>query len=90
VVTRIFFSFVEGDLRFRLAKIVAPGLLSGDVNRIIDLLEIDSTDYIKGRHGSISGITNFNCWVIPQLLPKLFQTSKCHSRMLLAGIQTNL
>src|SRR4029450_12764242 len=50
----LLFLLVEGDLRFRLAKIVArQNCFLGDINRVVDLLEIDPADYIKGRHGSI-------------------------------------
>src|SRR4030095_769055 len=49
----LLFLLVEGDLRFRLAKIVArQNCFLGDINRVVDLLEIDPADYINGRHDS--------------------------------------
>src|SRR6266436_9496831 len=45
---------VEDDLRFRLPKIVTrQNRFLGNINRVVDLLKIDLTDYIKGRHGSV-------------------------------------
>src|SRR5882724_3692315 len=50
----LLFLLVESDLRFRLAKIIArQDCFLGDINRVVDLLEIDPADYIEGRHDSV-------------------------------------
>src|SRR5215475_11776915 len=49
----LLFLLVKCDLGFRLAKIVArQNCFFGDINRVVDLLEIDTADDIKGRHDS--------------------------------------
>src|SRR5215471_9490816 len=49
----LLFLLVKCDLSFRLAKIVArQNCLFGDINRVVDLLEIDVADDIKRRHDS--------------------------------------
>jgi hypothetical protein len=48
------FFLVEGDLGFRLAKIVTrQDCFFGYIDRVVDLLEIDPADDVKGRHGAV-------------------------------------
>src|SRR5262245_31369058 len=71
------FLLVKNDLGFRLAKIVArQNSFLGDIHRVVDLLEVDTADYIKGRHAlvlpgpvaeKVLNTVSTTCWFFPKL-----------------------